>query len=117
MDEKNLLKVALICSIIGIIITFVFADKLEPAIMKISDVSSSLIEKNVKVQGTITSIKDSSGVLILDISDDSGSVKVVGFDSKGVILDKGDMIEVSGQVTEYKGSLEIDAKKIISIEV
>lgn len=117
MDEKNLLKVALICSIIGILITFIFADKLEPTVMDISDISSSLVEKSVRVQGTVTSLRETSSVLILDVKDDSGSIKVVGFNPEGVILDKGSIVEISGKVTEYKGLLEIDAKKIVSLEV
>jgi len=117
MDEKNLLKVALGCSIIGILIIFIFADKLEPSVIKISDISDSMIEKSVKIQGEITSIRNNPEVLILDIKDDSGSIKVIGFSDGNVKLSKGNFVEVFGDVTDYKGLLEIDAKKIISLEV
>lgn len=115
MDEKNLLKVALICSIIGIFIIFVFANRLEPSLINISEISSSLVDQSVKVQGKIVSIKNSPSVLIFDVKDDTGSVKVVVFDKKNLDLNKNQLVEVLGVVKEYKGSLEVEAKNIKAV--
>lgn len=112
MKEKTLLKIALICSIVGIFIVLVFADRLEPPLVKVSDISDSLLENDVKISGEIVSIKISPSVTILDVKDSSGSIKVVAFDSSDLNLGKGGFVEVTGKVTEYKGSLELEAKSI-----
>lgn len=115
MDEKNLLKVALICSVIGIFIIFLFADRLEPSLISISDISDSLLDRDVRIQGKISSIKESSSVLILEVKDDSSAIKVVAFDNDYSNFKKNQSVEILGVVKEYKGVLEIESKQIISI--
>ena len=115
MEEKNLLKVALICSIIGIFIIFIFANRLEPSLISISDVSESLIDQSVKIQGAIDSIRVTPSIIILNVKDDSGSIKVVAFSQDNSELVKDQLVEILGDVTEYKGILEIEAKKISSV--
>jgi len=112
MEEKNLLKVALICSIIGIFIIFIFANRLEPSLVNISDVSASLLDQSVKIQGAVDSIRITPSVIILSVKDDSGSIKVVAFSQDNSELVKGQLVEILGDVTEYKGILEIEAKKV-----
>lgn len=114
MNEKNLLKVALTCSIIGVFIIFIFADRLEPSLMGIAEVSESLLDQSVKIQGEIVSVRVTSSVSMFDVKDGSGSIKVVAFD-EGSGFSKGQLVEVLGVVKEYKGILEIEAKKISSI--
>lgn len=113
MNEKNLLKVALICSIIGIFIIFIFADRLEPSLISISEVSESLVDQSVKIQGKVVSVRNTPTVSIFDVKDDSGSIKVIIFENSA--FSKGQAVEILGAVKEYKGSLEIEAKKISSI--
>ena len=115
MDEKNLLKVALICSIIGIFIIFILSDKLEPSLIRIADVSEDIIEQSVKIQGKIVSLRNTPSVLIFDVKDDSGSIKVVAFNDGNSQLNNGQRVKILGDVTEYKGMLEIEAKKIESV--
>ena len=112
MDERNLLKVALICSIIGVFIIFIFADRLEPSLMNISDISDSMIDQSVKIQGEIVAVRNTPSVSILDVEDDGGSIKVVAFDDENSGLSKGQFVEVFGDIQDYEGLLEIEAKKI-----
>lgn len=113
MDEKTLLKAALVCSIVGIFIIFIFADKLEPSLVNISDVSESFIDQDVKIRGTIVSSRITSSVLMFDIKDETGAIKVVAFDKEDFESGESQIVEVLGKVTEYKGVLEIEAKKIV----
>ena len=115
MDEKNLLKVALICGLIGIFIILILSNNLEPSSTKISDISSSFVDQTVKIQGELSSIKITSSVVMLDIKDDTGVIKVVSFDQDILDLNKGETVEIIGDVTEYKGVLEIEAKSIKSV--
>jgi len=113
MEEKTLLKIALICSIVGIFIIFIFANKLEPSLTSISSISNSLVDKDVKIQGTVSSFKITSSVLMLDLHDDTGTIKVVAFDKEDFEASKDQEVEVIGKVKEYNSILEIEAKKII----
>lgn len=113
MEEKTLLKIALACSIVGIFIIFIFADKLEPSLVNISGISQSFIDKNVKIRGTVSSFRITSSVLMLDMRDETGTIKVVAFDKEDFEADKGQAVEVIGKVKEYQGVLEIEAKSIL----
>lgn len=115
MNEKTLLKFALVCSIIGIFIIFIFADRLEPSLVKISEISESSIDKSIRVQGEIESIKSTPTALMLGIKDGNSSIKVVAFNDKNLAFNKGQPVEVFGIVTEYKGVLEIEAKSISTV--
>lgn len=113
MEEKTLLKIALICSIVGVFIIFIFADRLEPSLINISGISQSLIDKDVKIRGTVNSFRITSSVLMLDVRDETGTIKVVAFDKEDFEADKSQVIEVTGTVKEYQGVLEIEAKNIL----
>ncbi len=112
MDEKTLLKVALVCSIVGVFIIFIFANRLEPSLVNISGISKSFAEQDVKVRGTVVSSKITSSVLMFDLQDETGKIKVVAFDKDDFKAGNDQRIEVLGRVKEYKGVLEIEAKKI-----
>ena len=113
MEEKTLLKIALVCSIVGVFIIFIFADRLEPSLVNISSISQSLIDKDVKIRGTVSSFRITSSVLMLDVRDETGSIKVVAFDKEDFEADKGQAVEIMGKVKGYQGSLEIEAKNIL----
>lgn len=113
MEEKTLLKIALICSIIGILIIFIFADRLEPSLINISDISKSFIDQEVKIQGVIISSRVTSSTVMLDVKDDTGIIKIILFDDESFDADKGQIVKVLGSVKEYNGVLEIESKKIL----
>lgn len=113
MEEKTLLKIALICSIVGVFIIFIFAGKLEPSLINISSISQSFIDKDVKIRGTVSSFRITSSVLMLDVRDETGVIKVVAFDKEDFEADKDQAVEVIGKVKEYQGVLEIEAKNIL----
>lgn len=116
MDEKTLLKIALSSSIIGLFIIFIFAEKLEPELIGISSISDSLVEQDVKIQGTVSSVKVTGSVLMIGVKDETGSIKVVMFDQGDLELRENNEVEILGNVKEYKGTLEIEAKNVRLME-
>lgn len=114
MNENSLLKIALICSIVGVFIVLVFAEKLEPPLVRIIEISEDFMDQDVMIQGEVVSVKITPSTSIFDVKDESGSVKVVTFD-KGYDIGKGQAVEVTGTVKEYKGVLEIEAKRVVFI--
>ena len=111
MEEKTLLKVALFCSLVGILILIIISEKITILSHTINSIDKSLIDKEVKINGEITAIKETPGLLILTVQDSTGKITVIIFD-KEITINKGDYVEIQGTVIEYKNILEIDAKII-----
>ena len=112
MHEKTLFKLSLICSLVGIFIILVINESYNLSYSNISLIDNSSIGKTVKVQGFITSVSNSPGILIMNIQDKTSNITVIAFKEEEINLQKNDLIEVSGIVKEYKDKLEIEAKEI-----
>lgn len=111
-DETTLLKIALITSIIGTLTLIIMSEKLQPQELKIIDINKSKLNQNVKTQGIITSIKQTKGLYILKIKDNTSEITVIIFKEQPLNLQKGINIEVQGLVTEYKNQIQIQASSI-----
>jgi len=111
MDEKNLFKIALLCSLIGILIIMLISDSLEVPSLKIHEVSRNVLEKQIKVSGTIKNLKFYSGLIVFDIQDETGKIKVIAYEEE-VNFKENLKIELEGIVKEYKNNLEIETKTV-----
>lgn len=112
MEEKTLLKLCFLFSIVGIISLFFLNRFAQPEQVKISQLKEGM--NSVRVLGEIKSKYISkTGTTFLQLNDKSGAIKAVAF--KGVSADsiqRGDFVEVIGEVQEYRGELEVIVKKI-----
>jgi len=108
MNEKVLLKIALVCSIVGLVGLFVFSKTIqiqEVAISKIDGTQQGV----VKVFGTVASIRHAGQGMIVEVSQPS---TITVFVSSNVSMVPGDKVEIIGRVDEYKGKQEIVAERI-----
>ena len=113
MDEERLGKVALICSLIGLIGLLMLTEEKAEKRNNIIKLTEDLKEKEVQLQGTVKQIIDLPSIFIIILQNKEQEYKVVGFKNKdGIDLKKGQAVEVIGMVKEYKGNLEIEATKI-----
>lgn len=110
----NLEKISLIISFLGIIILAVISQSLEPKEMKISEISSKVLEGYVKVKGNLTSIKEFENMEIFKIQDETESISAVLYEK--INLSSGINVEIIGKVVRYKGELEIEVQKIKVVE-
>ena len=112
MKETTLLKIAIICSLVGLIVLYFISAKIE-----IGDYKPNLLNKNVgddvKLTGTITKITDRGDVAFIEVNYQN-PITVVLFKSnnEGLNLKNGDNVEVIGEVQEYKSKEEIIARNI-----
>ena len=111
MKETTLLKVALICSLDGLVILYFISAKIE-----IKDYKPNILNRNVgddvNLKGIVTKINDKGNVVFVDVNQQN-SVSVVLFtDNNNLNLKNGDNVEVIGKVQEYNGKNEIIAQKI-----
>ena len=111
MKETTLLKIALICSLVGLIVLYFISAKIE-----IKDYKPNILNRNVgddvSLKGTITKINDKGNVVFVDVSQQNSVPVVLFTDSNNLNLKNGDNVEVIGKVQEYNGKNEIIAQKI-----
>mgnify|MGYP001558660906 CR=1 FL=1 len=108
----DLFKVSLSCSLIGVFIILLMAETFDLSVIKIKEINDRMLERNVKVIGEVDSVYESNNMLIININDGTGKIKVVIFEKGEFNLSKGDFVEVKGEVVEYKGELEINANSV-----
>lgn len=116
-DEK-LLRIALITALIGIIGLILFTPSIEVKKVDIKDITRSMIDEKVSIQGVITDIAQSSSKTnyFLTISDGKAKITLIIFEKQvseitSRNLDIKDFennkVEVVGTITEYKNDLEL----------
>jgi len=111
MKEATLLKIALVCSLIGLIILYFVSSKIDLKDYKPSQLNEN-VGDDVKLIGTITKISQNEGVAFLEI-DYAIPITVVLFTkNENISLNVDDSIEIIGEVQEYQGKNEIIAQKI-----
>ncbi|MBI2101372.1 hypothetical protein HYT53_02070 [Candidatus Woesearchaeota archaeon] len=111
MKEATLLKIALICSLVGLVALYFISTKIE-----IKDYKPNILNKNVgddvKLNGVVTKITDSGSAVFIDVNQQNPVTVVLFTDDDKLKLHDGDNVEVIGEVQEYKGRNEIIAQKI-----
>lgn len=110
MNEKTLLKIALICSLLGIIALFIISNALEVNERVISEIDETDLGYNIKVKGVVTNIRNMGSVLIINMVQ-LEKIDVVVFNDE-LVLNKGDYVEIVGKLEEYEGKLELIADRI-----
>lgn len=116
-DEK-LLRIALITALIGIIGLIIFTPSIEVKKVSINDITRSMIDEKVSIQGVITDIVQSSSKTnyFLTISDGESQITLIVFEkqvaeisSRNLNIEdfKNKKVEVVGTITEYKSDLEL----------
>lgn len=110
MKETALLKIALICSLIGLIILYFISAKIE--VKDYKPILNKNIGEDVKLKGTVTKISDKGDVVFIEVNQQSPITVVLFSDDDNLKLKNGDVVEVVGEVQEYDGKNEIIAQKI-----
>lgn len=116
-DEK-LLRIALITALIGIIGLILFTPSIEIKKVDIKDITRSMIDEKVSIQGVITDIAQSSSKTnyFLTISDGKAKITLIIFEkqvseitSRNLDIEdfENNKVEVIGTITEYKNDLEL----------
>ncbi|RLI97255.1 MAG: hypothetical protein DRO99_03240 [Candidatus Aenigmatarchaeota archaeon] len=119
MDDSFLMRLAILCSISGLAVLFLFSSAQGTQTM-IGDITAEDIGRNVMVCGEITDTRISNNHVFLTLYDGSGSIRYVIFNSTSLMLNKTGMSPFSlskgmsmcgpGAVDEYPagtGNLEL----------
>lgn len=111
MKESIILKIALICSLVGLVVLYFISSKIEIKDYKPPSLSKNIGE-DVRLDGVVTKITDRGSVVFIDVIHQSPITVVLFSDDDNLKLKNGDNIEVVGEVQEYNGREEIIAEKI-----
>lgn len=114
MKETTLLKIALICSFVGLFVLYLISTKIEAKDYKPSELDKN-IGSDVKLKGTITKITDKGNVVFIEVNQQNSITIVLFTEDDNLKFKNEDNVEVLGEVQEYNGKNEIVAKKIRSI--
>ena len=111
MKETTLLKIALICSLVGLVILYFISTKIE-----IRDYKPNLLNKNigddVNLKGTVTKITDKGNVVFVEVNQQNPVNVVIFTSDNNLKLKNGDEVEIAGKVQEYNNKNEVIASKI-----
>ncbi len=119
ITDKQLMKASLAMAIVGITGLAAIAYYIEPPEAAINTISDSYLGKVISVKGITSDVSKSRDVqdretLFFTLSDSTGLIKVVDFNSK-LILEDGDVVSVIGKISFYKDAYEIIAESINKI--
>lgn len=111
MKEATLLKIALVCSLVGLAALYLISTKIE-----VKDYKPNILNKNigddVKLIGRVAKITDKGSVVFIEVNHNNPVNVVLFTEDENIKLKSGDNVEVIGEVQEYNGKNEIIAQKI-----
>lgn len=113
MDESSLFKIALAASLVGILILLIIVENTEIKTMEIKEIQDRKEEEIVGIKGNINSIKETPGLYILEVEDNSGKISTIVFKEDKLNLSKGNKVEIEGTVKEYQNKKELIAREIV----
>ena len=116
-DEK-LMKIALVTSLIGLIGLIAFTPTIEVKEVDIKDISRAMIDEEVRVDGVISDVAQSSSKTsyFLTINDGEAQIQLIIFESQAAEIESKNLdiedfenrkVSVVGTVTEYNRELEL----------
>ncbi len=111
-EEKTLIKMSLIFSLIGLGILMLLQKSQTTEATPINTINEETLNKMVRVSGTITSARELPTIFIAKLKDNTGSIDVVAFRSDTIEIKRGNNVEVEGKVKKYKENLQVEAKRI-----
>jgi len=111
MKETLLLKIALICSLVGLVALFFISQKIELKDYKPNFLNNKNVGDSVNLSGKISKVTAGNNVVFIELIQQV-PVSVVVFTDKNVNLNENDFVEISGKIQEYNGKEEIIADKI-----
>jgi DNA/RNA endonuclease YhcR with UshA esterase domain len=114
MRETVLIKICAVLVISGLVILGVVVVCMQPIEVEIGRINGSMVGAFVKINASIISIsKSDAGHVFMRLGNGNSSIAAVVFASDAnVALEKGDRITATGQVSVYRGQLEIILKSI-----
>lgn len=112
MQEKNIVKISIITTILGLLFLFFLAE--EVSIPPLATIESSSLQQPVSLDGVVTKLVKKDKIYFLELdATRREKINVVVFPNQDIFLQEGNIVQIQGNVQEYKGQKEIIASKIV----
>ena len=112
MKEKTLLKIAITCAIVGVIVLYYFSENINVEEKTIEKITLADVDKDVRIKGTVERITEKEKIAILSIAQPK-TITVILFKDKNITdLQQGDNVYITGSVQEFEGKPEIIADEV-----
>jgi len=113
MKEKTLLKIALICSVVGIAMLYIFSEGIEIDESTIENINKGNVGESIKIKGVLSRVSSADNAVFLEITQPQ-TLSVILFKEKdiNITLEEGDYVEIIGKIEEYKGKREVIADRV-----
>ncbi len=112
MQEQTLLKIAVITSLIGLFLLFLYTEDLS-ASNTVDSIENIPAQEDVTITGTVERIHSTNNTQFIEITGQKTiTTDVIVFTDEPLFIRAGDIVTISGMVEEYKGSKEIIASKV-----
>ena len=112
MQEKNLLRIALLITLLGLLLLFFYTQSVD--LETVETLETAEVEKEVEMEGVISQLSVQDKVIFLKLEGKQTITSdIILFSSKPVYLQEGQHVSISGQVEEYLGKKESIADEII----
>lgn len=110
MKESRIKRITLVLSLLGLVSLCFISDYSEPEEIYIINAEKN-IDRKVILSGEIENFVSRNTVTFFDLKDNTGKIKVVSFEDIYRVK-KCSYAKVTGDISLYKGDLEIIAEKI-----
>lgn len=118
ITDDKLLKIALITSLIGIIGLIAFTPTIEVKEVDIKDINRGMIDEEVKIDGVITDVAQSSSKTsyFLTVNDGEAQIQLIIFESQVAEIQsrnldiedfKNRKVQIVGTITQYNSQMEL----------
>lgn len=128
ITDKELYKIVLITTIIGVIGLIISSGYIETKNLKINQITTNNINEKISVEGIISEVKFSktSNTCFLTLNDGSGKISVIifesglkGFEDSNIDINqfKNKKVKLTGTVTQYNNDLELTLDDVNDLEI
>ena len=114
MKDSNLLKLSLSVSLVGLLALLVLSEFVDPTPTAVGELNQK-IGDYVYVEGEVESARYGESTAFFTVADETDDILVVVFEELEPSIAEGDLVGVSGEVSLYKGKMEIIADRLVCI--
>jgi len=116
LSERVIIKYSLVAAALGLVGLYITTLLIEPQYVPLQGIDDSLVGKVISTEGHVkSSYISNTSTMFTTIEENGSSIEVVSFNTNNLSFESGDMIKISGEVSKYKGKLEIAAREIEKI--
>ncbi|MDP3728110.1 MAG: OB-fold nucleic acid binding domain-containing protein [bacterium] len=113
MQEKTLIKLSLVTSVVGVIALFIISFFVKYDLIAITDINEDFVGKTIRIEGQIISLRQMENTYIFELQDETGVIPVIAYTEEQINLEKNSFVEVTGIISMYTCKLELKAEKVI----